>query len=109
MASQGTLNSKKYYFQNEYISRKEFNFFQTPMALWLREKHHASKGQLIEFEIKQLRTEIKLQQAPLPWAEYTECAELLTEIRDNIAKLKCDNELFLKDEHSPEYYKVFQL
>ena len=79
------------------------------MALWLREKHHASKAQLIEFEIKQLRTEIKLQQAPLPWAEYTEYAELLTELRDNIVKLKSDNELFLKNEHSPEFYEIFKL
>ena len=75
------------------------------MNLWLAEKHHASKATLLEFKIKQLRTEIKLEAAPLPWAEYTEYADLLTEIRDNIVRFQSENDVFLKDTHSAEYLK----
>ena len=75
------------------------------MNLWLAEKHHASKVTLLEFKIKQLRIEIKLEAGPLPWAEYTECADLLTEIRDNIVRFQSENDVFLKDSHSAEYLK----
>ena len=75
------------------------------MNLWLTEKHHACHVLLLEFQIKQLKLEIKMEKGPQPWAEYRECVDILTEIRDNIARIKSDNDVFLKDTHSTEYFK----
>ena len=80
-------------------------FYKVPMTIWLAEKHHATKAVLIEYQIKQLRLEIKMEAGPLPWIEYTECADLLTEIRDNIIRHKSENDVFLKESHSKEYLK----
>ena len=68
------------------------------MTLWMTEKHYDCKVKLLEFQLHELRTEIKLEKGPLPWAEYTELADLLTELRDNIARFKVDNDVFLKED-----------
>ena len=42
------------------------------MTLWLAEKFHSKSSELIAFEIKLVKTQIKLEAGPLPWAEFTE-------------------------------------
>ena len=73
------------------------------MSLWLREKHFDCKVKLLEFQLQELRTEIKLEKGPLPWGEYTELADLLTELRDNIARFKSENDVFLKEDCVTQY------
>ena len=73
------------------------------MSLWLSEKFHDCRAKLYEFKLKELRTELQMQEGPLPWQQFTELSQLLTEIRDNIARFEAQNDVFLKTEHIDNY------
>ena len=76
------------------------------MTLWFNEKHHSCHAELLDFQIQQLQLEISLQKGPLPWVEFTEKTQLLTEIKDNIVRFQAANDIFLKEQHSSEYYNI---
>ena len=76
------------------------------MVLWYNEKHHSCHVQLLDFKIQQLQLEILLQKGPLPWVEFTEKTQLLTEIKDNIVRFQVANDIFLQEQHSSEYYNI---
>ena len=76
------------------------------MTIWLNEKHHACKVELLGLKLQQLRNEIKLEDGSKSWIEINEITELLVEIRDNMSRFQIANDVFLKKENCSEYYDL---
>ena len=79
------------------------------MTIWMNEKYHSCHVQLLEFKLKQLRTEIELEKGPMEWLAFNRQSDYLTELKDNILRFEVANSTFLKEENCSPYYNLHRL
>lgn len=76
------------------------------MTIWLNEKYHSCKAQLLAFKLKQLRTEVELEKGPMDWLDFNRQSDYLTELKDNILRFEVANDVFLREENCSPYYNL---